>query len=220
MQLARRKRAKKRHQSEWHPKDDLSYNSKRFLSAAGRGTEFGLVGDITDWIPDTARRQTRVLAWSLETDFCGSQLLIHKLVTGAIADTAITVISAAIASGVATAVTAIVTTITAAITAITSAITAIAAAVTGAITAAIDTARRRRRRSIDLATRRRSNLAARRRRRNIDLAARRRWRRSIRDGTRGNDRSTRDGEVGCFGLGRNGGGSEREGRREHDGYPA
>ena len=133
---------------------------------------------------------------------CGSQLLIHKLVTGAIADTAIIVISAAIASGVATAITAIVATITAITSAVSRAITAtVAAAVTTSITAAIDTARRRRRRSIDLATRRR-------------------WRRSIRDGTRGNDRSTGDGEVGCFGLGRNGGGSECERCRGHDGYPA
>ena len=147
--------------------------------------------------------------------------MIHKLVTGAIADTAITVISAAIASGVATAITAIVATITDAITAITSAVSrAITAAVTTSITAAIDTARRWRRRSIDLATWRRSNLAARRRRWSIDLATRRRWRRSIRDGTRGNDRSTGHGEVGCFGLGRNGGGSECERCRGHDGYPA
>jgi len=184
-----------------------------------------LACDITDWITDTARRPTRVLAWGLETDFYGSQLLIHKLVTGAIADTAITVISTAIASGVATAITAIVATITDAITAITSAVSraitaTVAAAVTTSITAAIDAARRRRRRSIDLATRRRSNLAARRRRRSIDLATRRRWRRSIRDRTRGKDRSRGDGEVGCFGLGRNGGGSECEGRRGHDGYPA
>jgi hypothetical protein len=147
--------------------------------------------------------------------------LIHKLVTGAIADTAIIVISAAIASGVATAITAIVATITAITSAVSRAITAtVAAAVTTSITAAIDTARRRRRRSIDLATRRRSNLAARRRRRSIDLATRRRWRRSICDGTRGNEPSTGDGEVGCFGLGRNGGGSECERCRGHDGYPA
>jgi hypothetical protein len=142
--------------------------------------------------------------------------LIHKLVTGAIADTAIIVISAAIAGGVATAITAIVATITAITSAVSRAITA---TVITSITAAIDTARRRRR-SVDLATRRRSNLAARRRRRSIDLATRRRWRRSIRDGTRGNDRSTGDGEVGCFGLGRNGGGSECERCRGHDGYPA
>ena len=141
--------------------------------------------------------------------------MIHKLVTGAIADTAIFVISAAIASGVATAITAIVATITAITSAVSRAITATVAAavttsVTTSITAAIDTARRRRRRSIDLATRRRS----------IDLATRRRWRRSIRDGTRGNEPSTGDGEVGCFGLGRNGGGSECERCRGHDGYPA
>jgi hypothetical protein len=163
--------------------------------------------------------------------------LIHKLVTGAIADTAIIVISAAIVSGVATAITAIVATITAITSAVSRAITATVAAavtttvaaavttsITTSITAAIDTARRprrrRRRRSIDLATRRWSNLAARPRRRSIDLATRRRWRRSIGDGTRGNDRSTGDGEVGCFGLGRNGGGSECERCRGHDGYPA
>ena len=57
----------------------MQLQAERFLSAAGRGTEFGLVGDITDWITDTARRPTRVLAWGLETDFYGSQLLIHKL---------------------------------------------------------------------------------------------------------------------------------------------
>jgi hypothetical protein len=177
-------------------------------------------------VRSSAHNGTRVPAWGLEIDFCGSQLLAHKLVTGAIADTAIAVISAAVASGVATAITSIV----AAITAITSAVScAVATTITAAvatavatttITAAIDTARRRRRRSIDLAARRRSNLAARRRRRrSIDLAARRR-RRSIRDGSTGNDRTTGNSEVGCFGFGGNGGGSEREGRREHDGYPA
>jgi uncharacterized membrane protein YgcG len=178
--------------------------------------------------------------------FCGSQLLIHKL-TGAIADTAIAVISAvasgvataitsivttiaaAITSGVATAITSIVTTITAAITSgvattitatITRAITATVATAVTTITAAIDTARRRRRRSVDLAARRRSNLAARRRRRrSVDLATRRNSRRGIRDRSKGNDRTTGNSEVGCFGLGGNGGGSEREGRREHDGYP-
>jgi hypothetical protein len=140
--------------------------------------------------------------------FCGSQLLIHKL-TGAIADTAIAVISA-VASGVATAITSIVTTITAAITSgvattitvtITRAITATVATAVTTITAAIDTTRRRRRRSVDLATRRNR-------------------RRGIRDRSKGNDRTTGNSEVGCFGLGGNGGGSEREGRREHDGYPA
>jgi hypothetical protein len=160
--------------------------------------------------------------------FCGSQLLIHKL-TGAIADTAIAVISA-VASGVATAITSIVTTITAAITSgvattitatITRAITATVTTAVTTITAAVDTARRRRRRSVDLAARRRSNLAARRRRRrSVDLATRRNRRRGIRDRSKGNDRTTGNSEVGCFGLGGNGGGSEREGRREHDGYPA
>jgi uncharacterized membrane protein YgcG len=153
-------------------------------------------------VRSSAHNGTRVPAWGLEIDFCGSQLLAHKLVTGAIADTAIAVISAAVASGVATAITSIV----AAITAITSAVscavatTITAAVATTTITAAIDTARRRRRRSIDLAARRR--------------------RRSIRDGSTGNDRTTGNSEVGCFGFGGNGGASEREGRREHDGYPA
>ena len=67
-----------------HPKDDLSYNSKprgSYLQPGG-AQKFGLVGHITDWITDTARRPTRVLAWGLETDFYGSQLLIHKLVPG------------------------------------------------------------------------------------------------------------------------------------------
>jgi hypothetical protein len=156
--------------------------------------------------------------------FCGSQLLIHKL-TGAIADTAIAVISA-VASGVATAITSIVTTITAAITSgvattITRAITATVATAVTTITAAIDTARRWRRRSVDLAARRRNNLAARRRRRrSVDLATRRNRRRGIRDRSKGNDRTTGNSEVSCFGLGGNGGGSEREGRREHDGCPA
>ena len=50
-------------------------------AAVGRGTEFGLLGDINDWITDKARRPTRVLALGQETDFYGSQLLIHKLPT-------------------------------------------------------------------------------------------------------------------------------------------
>src|SRR6266702_1423619 len=50
-------------------------------AAVGRGTEFGLLGDIIDWITDRARRPTRVLALGQETDFYGSQLLIHKLPT-------------------------------------------------------------------------------------------------------------------------------------------
>src|SRR5882757_1552427 len=50
-------------------------------AAVGLGTEFGLLGDIIDWITDRARRPTRVLALGQETDFCGSQLFIHKLPT-------------------------------------------------------------------------------------------------------------------------------------------
>src|SRR5712671_2364886 len=50
-------------------------------AAVGLGTEFGPLGDIIDWITDRARRPTRVLALGQETDFCGSQLFIHKLPT-------------------------------------------------------------------------------------------------------------------------------------------
>src|SRR5712691_10746570 len=50
-------------------------------AVVGRGTEFGLLGDIIDWITDRARRPTCVLALGQETDFYGSQLLIHKLPT-------------------------------------------------------------------------------------------------------------------------------------------
>src|SRR5882672_7244858 len=104
-------------------------------AAVGRGTEFGLLGDIIDWITDRARRPTRVLALGQETDFYGSQLLIHKLPT--------TITAATITDA----------TITAA--------TIAAATITATITAAIDTARRRRRRrNIDLAAGRRSDLAA------------------------------------------------------------
>jgi hypothetical protein len=128
-------------------------------------------------------------------------------------------VTAAVTAGIATAITAITGAVTRAIVAaITSAVSrAITAAVTATvattITAAIDTARRWRRRSIHLAALRRSiDLAARRRRRrSIDLAA---AAAPIRDGT------TRNSEVGCIGLGRNGGGGEREGCREHGGYPA
>ena len=99
------------------------------------------------------------------------------------------------------------------------------------ITTAIDAARRRWRRRVDLAARlrRRSvDLAARRRWRSVDLAARRRRRRSIDlaaaapvgDGSTGDDWSTGNRKVRCFGLGGNSGGSEREDRRGHDGYPA
>src|SRR5713226_3123177 len=50
--------------------------------------------NIIDWITDTARRPTRVLALGQETDFYGSRLLIHKLPTtptaATIADATIT----------------------------------------------------------------------------------------------------------------------------------
>jgi hypothetical protein len=154
-----------------------------------------LVGDITDWITDTARRPTRVLAWGLETDFYGSQLLIHKLVTATVTATiADTITAAAIATAIAAATTITAATITAAAIAAATTITA------AAITAAIDTARRR-------------STAGRRRRRNPDLAATASA--SIRDRTM----ATGNKEVGCFGLGGNGGGSE-ESCRGHDRYPA
>src|SRR5882724_6987979 len=121
-------------------------------TAAGRGTEFGLVGDIIDWITDRARRPTHVLALGQETDFYGSQLLIHKLPTTI---TAATITDATITDATITAVTITDATITAAIAA------AITVAIATAIATAIDTARRRRRRrNIDLAAGRRSDLAA------------------------------------------------------------
>jgi hypothetical protein len=150
-----------------------------------------LVGDITDWISDTARRPTRVLAWGLETDFYGSQLLIHKLVAASVAAT----VTAAIAATI-TAITAIT-----AATTITAAAIAAAAIAAATIAAAIDTARRR-------------STAGRRRRRNPDLAATASA--SIRDRTM----ATGNKEVGCFGLGGNGGGSECESCHGHDRYPA
>jgi hypothetical protein len=126
--------------------------------------------------------------------------LIHKLVTGAITAT-ITAVTAAIA---------------AAVTA------AIAAAVTAAIAATIDTARRRRRRSID--------TARRRRRRSIDLAAAATVIATAapviaatgahRAKERGTEQRRSKEEAKCFGLGRNGGGSECESCSGHDGYPA
>jgi hypothetical protein len=144
-----------------------------------------LVGDITDWITHTARRPTRVLVWGLETDFYGSQLLIHKLVTATV--------TAAVADTITAATT---------ITAAAIAAAAIAAAtIAAAITATIDTARRR-------------STAGRRRRRNPDLAATASA--SIRDRTM----ATGNKEVGCFGLGGNGGGSECESCHGHDRYPA
>jgi hypothetical protein len=142
--------------------------------------------------------------------------LIHKLVTGAITAT-ITAVTAAIAAAVTAAIAA---TVTAAIAATVTA--AIAATVTAAIAATIDTARRRRRRSID--------TAGRRRRGSIDLAAA-----APRIATaapviaatgahrakeRGTEQRRSKEEAKCFGLGRNGGGSECESCSGHDGYPA
>src|SRR5450631_1065933 len=162
-----------------------------------------------------ARRPTRVLAWGQETDFYGSQLLIHKLVTGAITAT-ITAVTAAIAAAVTAAIAAAVTAaIAAAVTA------AIAATVTAAIAVTIDTARRRRRRSID--------TARRRRRRSIDLAAAAPVIATAapviaatgahRAEERGTEQRRSKEEAKCFGLGRNGGGSECESCGGHDGYP-
>src|SRR5258705_5142028 len=122
-------------------------------AAVGRGTEFGLLGDIIDWITDRARRPTRVLALGQETDFYGSQLLIHKLPTTITAATitAATITDATITDATITAVTITGATITA----------AVAAAITVSRATALDTARRpRRRRNIDLAAGRRSDLAA------------------------------------------------------------
>jgi hypothetical protein len=186
-------------------------------AAVGRGTEFGLLGDIIDWITDRARRPTRVLALGQETDFYGSQLLIHKLPTTITAATitAATITAATITAATITAVTITDATITAAtITA------AIAAAITAAIATAIDTARRRRRRrNIDLAAGRRSDLAA--AATVIATAA------PVIAATgahrakeRGTEQRRSKEEAKCFGLGRNGGGSECESRRGHDGYPA
>jgi hypothetical protein len=172
-------------------------------AAVGRGTEFGLLGDIIDWITDRARRPTRVLALGQETDFYGSQLLIHKLPTTI---TAATITAATITAATITDAT-ITVAIAAAITAaIAAAITAaIATAIATAITAAIDTARRRRRR------------------RNIDLAAAAPVIAATgahRAKERGTEQRRSKEEAKCFGLGRNGGGSECESRRGHDGYPA
>jgi uncharacterized membrane protein len=133
--------------------------------------------------------------------------LIHKLVTGAITAT-ITAVTAAIAA-------------------------AVTATVTAAIAATIDTARRRRRRSIDTARRRRRrsiDTARRRRRRSIDLAAAATVIATAapviaatgahRAKERGTEQRRSKEEAKCFGLGRNGGGSECESCSGHDGYPA
>jgi hypothetical protein len=134
--------------------------------------------------------------------------LIHKLVTGAITAT-ITAVTAAIAAAVTAAIAATVT-------------AAIAATVTAAMAATIDTARRRRRRSID--------TARRRRRRSIDLAAAATVIATAapviaatgahRAKERGTEQRRSKEEAKCFGLGRNGGGSECESCSGHDGYPA
>jgi len=162
-------------------------------AAVGRGTEFGLLGDIIDWITDRARRPTRVLALGQETDFYGSQLLIHKLPT--------TITAATITAATITAAT-------------------ITDAIAAAIATAIDTARRRRRRrNIDLAAGRRSDLAA--AATVIATAA------PVIAATgahrakeRGTEQRRSKEEAKCFGLGRNGGGSECESCSGHDGYPA
>jgi hypothetical protein len=138
--------------------------------------------------------------------------LIHKLVTGAIT-AAITAVTAAIAAAVTAAIAAA---IAAAVTA------AIVATVTAAIAVTIDTARWRRRRSID--------TARRRRRRSIDLAAAATVIATAapviaatgahRAKERGTEQRRSKEEAKCFGLGRNGGGSECESCGGHDGYPA
>jgi hypothetical protein len=122
--------------------------------------------------------------------------LIHKLVTGAITATK-TAVTAAIAATV-------------------------TAAIIATVAAAIDTARRRRRRSID--------TARRRRRRSIDLAAAATVIATAapviaatgahRAKERGTEQRRSKEEAKCFGLGRNGGGSECESCSGHDGYPA
>jgi hypothetical protein len=138
--------------------------------------------------------------------------LIHKLVTGAITAT-ITAVTAAIAAAVTAAIAA----------AVTAAIAAtVTAAIIAAIAATIDTARRRRRRSID--------TARRRRRRSIDLAAAATVIATAapviaatgahRAKERGTEQRRSKEEAKCFGLGRNGGGSECESCSGHDGYPA
>src|SRR6266576_1760697 len=67
------------------------------------------LGDIIDWITDRARRPTRVLALGQETDFYGSQLLIHKLPTTI---TAATITAATIAAATIAAATIAAATIT------------------------------------------------------------------------------------------------------------
>jgi hypothetical protein len=186
-------------------------------AAVGRGTEFGLLGDIIDWITDRARRPTRVLALGQETDFYGSQLLIHKLPTTI---TAATITAATITAATITAATITAATITAATITDATITVAITAAIATAIATAIDTARRRRRRrNIDLAAGRRSDLAA--AATVIATAA------PVIAATgahrakeRGTEQRRSKEEAKCFGLGRNGGGSECESRRGHDGYPA
>jgi hypothetical protein len=217
-----------------HPKpstitDSCKRRKQQIPARLQSGTEFGLLGDIIDWITDRARRPTRVLALGQETDFCGSQLLIHKLPTTITAATitAATITDATITAATITAATITAVTITdATITAVT--ITAVTitdvtitdATITVAIATAIDTARRRRRRrNIDLAAGRRSDLAA--AATVIATAA------PVIAATgahrakeRGTEQRRSKEEAKCFGLGRNGGGSECESCSGHDGYPA
>jgi MFS superfamily sulfate permease-like transporter len=141
-----------------------------------------------------------VLALGQETDFYGSQLLIHKLPTTI---TAATITAATITAATITAATITAVTITAAIT----------VAIAIAIATAIDTARRRRRRrNIDLAAGRRSDLAA----AATVIAATG----AHRAKERGTEQRRSKEEAKCFGLGRNGGGSECESCSGHNGYPA
>ena len=124
--------------------------------------------------------------------------------------------AAGAAAGAAAVATAIATAVA---TTIATAVTAAIAAVPATIAAAIDTARWRRRRSIDLAARRR---------RSIDLAAAATViataapviaaTRHRTNDCRTEQRRSKE-EAKCFGLGRNGGG-ECERCRGHDGYPA
>src|SRR5216684_2286974 len=202
-----------------HPKD-LSYHAK----PRGFYLQPGGAQNLACWaipsIGSRSRRPTRVLALGQETDFYGSQLLIHKLPTTITAATitAATITAATITAATIAAATITDATITAAIAATITA--AIVAAIAAAIATAIDTARRRRRRrNIDLAAGRRSDLAAAATviATAVPVIAATGAHRAKERGTE--QRRSKE-EAKCFGLGRNGGGSECESRRGHDGYPA
>jgi hypothetical protein len=124
----------------------------------------------------------------------GDESRLTATVTAAIADTITAAIVAAAIVATAIVATAIAATaIAATITAAIAATTIAAATIAAAITATIDTARRR------------------------STAGPRRWRSaSIRDWTM----AAGNKEVGCFGLGGNGGGSECERCHGHARYPA